>query len=207
MSANSKKLQALFVTSLTARVAHAVELAKNDDKLKNQVEFMGKMKKRAESDSFNFAIDKCLTESKFDYKTMRDTFNSVTACDKSAHEYVAQYAIEKIIKLVEFGAGAESKIDKYSASIVANALLNNGRITSHGADRALIRFLGDDALADNSEVIKYCAKVEASTGSTQKSSTRQALRFLGLGVITKKARNETIALTESGLQFFSALIK
>lgn len=207
MSANSKKLQALFITSLTARVAHASEEAKTNPKKFNQVEFMSKMKSKVEKDAFNFALDKVLTDSKFDYKTLKDVFSSAQGVEQALDSYVAQYAIEKVIKLIEFGAGAESKIDKYSASIVANALLNNGRITSHGADRALIRFLGEDALADNSEVIKYCAKVEASTGSTQKSSTRQALRFLGLGLITKKARNETIALTESGLQFFSGLIK
>lgn len=207
MSSNSKKLQALFITSLTARVAHAIELAKEDEKKKNQVDFVNKMLKRVSDDAFNFAIDKCLTDSKLDYQTLKHAFTSASITTDNAVDYVAQYAIEKIIKCVFFGAGAETRLDKYSASIIANALLNNGRITSHGADRALVRFLGEDALANNDEVIKYCARVEMSTGSTQKSSTRQMMRFLGLGVITKKARNETIALSESGLQFFNGLIK
>ena len=207
MSANSKKLQALFVSSLTARVAHAVELAKADEKKKNQVEFMGKMVNRVSDDSFNFALDKVLSDSKLDYQTLKHAFSSAAITTDNAVDYVAQYAIEKIIKCVFFGAGAETRLDKYSASIIANALLNNGRITSHGADRALIRFLDADALANNDEIVKYCARVEASTGSTQKSSTRQMMRFLGLGIITKKARNETIALSESGLQFFNGLIK
>lgn len=192
----AQKLVAIMTASFDARF----EFAKSEEN-DNAMKFWSTQKKKYANANFQTA----LVKSGFDYALVKPIFEQIAITDKKDARFLANYAAEKVLKIVRFAAGADY-IDPYSAAIVANCLTNSGKISAVGALRSLCRNIEIDALSTDSEAIKYCARVQASTASTQRSSTRQALMVLQLATINKGKKDETIILTDSGKALFDRIV-
>lgn len=200
MQANTARLIDLLNASIDARF-NAAKSEEND----NQMKFFFKLKTAyAGQTSFAASIEKA-HKNGVNYQTVKGAFAMVACTDKKAKEgYLAQYAAEKVCKMIR-SQDDISKLDPYSAAIVANALFQSGKLSAKGALRALCNKIELDVL-DEQDIIKYCAKVEVTTASTQRSSTREALRVLGLATCAKGKKGDPVELTENGKQFFAFLI-
>ena len=205
MIPNASKLIAIAAASIRTRRNNA-EQEQND----NAIRFWDNMEKRYTSDNFRNAVAVVLERKSVDYATLKSTFTMLSTTDKKAGDgFLANYAFEKVAKLIRYGAGGEFSLDRYTSAIVANALLeqNGGKLSATGALRSLVKFVeSDDAIANESELVRYCTRVKSSTGSTQRSSTREALRVLGLASVNKRANDDAIVLTENGRAFFGHLV-
>lgn len=204
MIPNASKLVAILNASIGSRLAFA-----ENERNNNAITFWSNMGKRYTTENFRNAVAVTLDRKALDYATIKSAFALVGNTDKKG-DFLANYAFEKVAKLIRYSAGGEFSLDRYTSAIVANALIeaNAGKLTATGAMRSLVKFIeSDDENANASEIIKFCAKVKASTGSTQRSSTREALRVLNLATVTKRANDDAIILTENGRAFFNHLIK
>lgn len=118
-------------------------------------------------------------------------------------------AVKANIKIVDtlyaIGAGLVSHIDDYSATLIANAFANKGdSITSKTALVSLSKGIEYHAL-DNVQVLRARMNKAESTASTQRSSTREMLRVLGLADVIKGKTEDNITLTEKGREILSPL--
>ena len=202
MQVNTARLIDILNASFDARF-NAAKNAEND----NQMKFFFKLKTQyAGQTSFAASIEKA-HKNGVSYQTVKGAFSMIANTDgKGAKEsYLAQYAAEKVCKMLR-AQDDVSKLDPYSAAIIANALLQSGKLSAKGALRALCNKIELDIL-DDQDLIKYCAKVEVTTASTQRSSTREALRVLGLATCAKGKKGDPVELTEEGKQFFAFLLK
>lgn len=141
----------------------------------------------------------------------KEAFNKLIAChansEKGTVNYIAVKVFVKVLKmLVAISQNLVSAIDTYTVTLIANALANSNSITSKTADVSLTKNLEYDAL-DNVQTVKYKKRVEVSTASTQKSSSREELRHLGLALCIKGKRDDAITLSDNGIKIFSEMFK
>lgn len=119
--------------------------------------------------------------------------------------FIAVKAQVKVLQALQsIGQNLVSILDDYSATIVSNALANNGVIFSKSALVCLSKDITYNEL-DSVQIIKTRMSKLPSTASTQRSSSREMLRFLQLADIKKGVKGDDIKLTASGKQFFKAL--
>lgn len=124
---------------------------------------------------------------------------------KASDNFVAVKVNVKIIStLSAIGAKLVSELDSYTATIVANALHNDGVIFAKSALVCLSRDVEYTEL-ESAQVIKARMRVAASTADTQRSSTRQMLRALDLATCNKRVKGDSIELTTKGKEIFAAL--
>lgn len=196
-ASSAQKIMSVMSAAFDSRFAAAKQ-----DENENAMKFWVTQKTKYCNDNFAIALQK----SGFDYALIKPIFENIALTDKKNARFLANYATEKVMKMIRFAAGADY-IDPYSAAIVANCLTNSGKISAIGALRSLCKNIETDALSSEHEALKYCARVQASTASTQRSSTRQALMVLQLAAINKGKKDETIELTDSGKALFDRLVK
>jgi hypothetical protein len=139
-----------------------------------------------------------------------DTFGNIVSAQKNdkkgAGDFLAVKVNIKILRLLDaIGSGLASNIDDYTCTIVANALHNKGKIYAKSALVCLSRDIQYCA-NDLTQVIKHRMGVVASTASTQRSSTRQALNALGLATVTKNKSEDDIVLTVKGADILANMI-
>lgn len=126
-----------------------------------------------------------------------------SACDKNA--FIAVKANYKIARILDgIGCGSINGLDEYTVTIVANALHNGGKILSKSALVCLSDNITYNEL-DATDVLKNRMRKAATTASTQRSSTREALRILDLAIIHKGAKGDDIELTIKGKELFEAI--
>ena len=121
----------------------------------------------------------------------------ISNSDKAnANAFVAKYAVEKIVKIaLAFAQDSFTMLDDYTQSIVLNAR----KLAKLNAKSALvclsrdIEYTSDDA-QQSVHRYKHC---EATTASTQRSSTREALRVLNIAHVTKNKRDDAIEFADS----------
>lgn len=124
---------------------------------------------------------------------------------KASDDFLAVKVNVKIISsLSAIGTKLVSELDSYSATIIANALHNDGIIFAKSALVCLSRDIEYNEL-EAVQVIKARMRVAASTADTQRSSTRQMLKALDLATCNKRAKGDNIELTAKGKEIFSAL--
>jgi hypothetical protein len=124
---------------------------------------------------------------------------------KASDNFIAVKVNVKIVStLSAIGAKLVSELDSYTATIVANALHNDGVIFAKSALVCLSKDITYNEL-EAVQVIKARMRVAASTADTQRSSTRQMLNALELAVIHKRVKSDNIELTVKGHEVFSAL--
>lgn len=124
---------------------------------------------------------------------------------KASDSFIAVKVNVKIIStLSAIGTKLVSELDSYTATIVANALHNDGVIFAKSALVCLSRDVEYTEL-ESAQVIKARMRVAASTADTQRSSTRQMLKALDLAIINKRVKGDNIELSAKGREIFTAL--
>jgi hypothetical protein len=138
-----------------------------------------------------------------------DTFSnyvSMQSSDKKAS--VSFVAVKANVKILHFLSAIGSKdsaaIDNYSAAIISNTFENDNALTAKSALVTLTKNLEFDAL-DVVQKIKNRCRVAVTTASTQRSSSREAMRVLNLATVTKNKRDDVISLTDEGTKIFASL--
>lgn len=125
--------------------------------------------------------------------------------EKAQDNFVAVKANVKILTfLASIGKKEKTALDSYSASIIANTLANDNNLTAKSALVTLSRSI-EYSEFERQQKLKSRCNVAPSTASTQRSSSREALRILNLATITKRKKDDEIVLTEQGLNLFSEL--
>ena len=200
VASSAQKLIATFEQSINARF-DAARIEENDAKM-NHFE---KLKTRFITKGFADSLIK----SEIEYDVMKAVFVKIAnPNEKDSANFIAQKAINKICTAIEFIAGT-GKLDRYSESMIANALINDGKVSAIGALRSLCKsIIDEDGEAGLTvEKIKYCAKVKAGTAGTQRSSTRQCFIELKLCNCTKNKKDDPFELNESGIAVLNKLLK
>jgi len=119
--------------------------------------------------------------------------------DKSSNSaFVAKYALEKVRKIAQaLAQDMFSVLDRYTQSIV----LNSRKLETLSAKSALVclskAICYDET--DAQQAIKRYGNCVASTASTQRSSTREALRVLNVASVTKAKRDDAIVFADSAI--------
>jgi len=107
--------------------------------------------------------------------------------------YVQAKVIEKINKLIFALANRDMRaLDRHTASLTVNAMLN-GKLSSKAAFATLVKV---DFGEDITELLRERNNYTAGTGSTQLSSTKEAMRILGLSENPKGTKNADFTFTE-----------
>lgn len=120
----------------------------------------------------------------------------IAICDKSAPDFVAVYALQKVRKMVyALANGARSFVDGYSNSIISN-MVQLQELTNKSALVALSKSIEYSEL-DKVQAIKRTINVAVSTASTQASSTRQMLRLLDVASVTKRKTGDEFTFNDT----------
>jgi len=113
--------------------------------------------------------------------------------------YVQAKVIEKINKLIFALANKDMRaLDRHTASLTVNAMLN-GKLSSKAAFATLVKVEWGE---DISELLRERNNYTAGTGSTQLSSTKEAMRILGLSDNSKGTKNADFTFTDEGKSLF-----
>ena len=134
-----------------------------------------------------------LLDAQVDVRALAD---ALAVSDKADARFVAKYAAEKVLKLADaLAQGSLMRADRYTQSILLNARRLEA-LSARGALVALSRQI-EWAETDAQQEIKRYGSCEPTTASTQRSSTREALRVLNVGTITKGKRDDAITFADS----------
>ncbi len=124
---------------------------------------------------------------------------------KGAQNFIAVKANMKIVRIIyAIGSKMVSQIDDYSATIIANMLANDGVLFAKSALVCLSRDIEYGAL-EQSQILRARMGKAATTASTQRSSTREALRVLGFADVHKGMKEDPAKVTPRGLTILEPL--
>ena len=180
---------ALIVSAITARNAR-VESRDNDLTL----EYLAKSEKGIKAGLM-----------KFSFSCIEVWANMQTNDKKGAENFIAVKANMKIVRIIyAIGSKMVSQIDDYSATIIANMLANDGVLFAKSALVCLSSNIEYSAL-DQTQILRSRMHKAVTTASTQRSSTREALRVLGLADVVKGMREDPAKVTEKGSAVFEPL--
>lgn len=122
--------------------------------------------------------------------------NRIAVSDASSSEFIAQYALEKVIKTCKaLASGSASALDKYTFSIVKN-LNELQKLDNLNTQRTLCSKIELSEFAQE-QAVKVYHNCSPSTASTQASSTRMMLQALNICNVTKRAKNDAISFAET----------
>jgi hypothetical protein len=176
--------QALLLAAIETRIKHAP----NDNFAKNMRAELSQLSGR----NALLAIEKCQALD-VDFVTLSRCY-AVT--DKTAHDYIAIYAAQKIRKAIfALACGMTSVFDGYTQAILKN-LIKLESLSNRGSQMSLSNkvVFSEDMQTQAVRSFKMC---EPSTASTQASSTRQMLRFLNVCNVIKSRKDDSITLTDA----------
>lgn len=184
-STNAKNSLQSVLNALQARIDNAA----NENQIKNF---------RAEIKFYNEAMIASALALSIDVKALSA---QIAISDKKNNDYIAVYALQKIRKLLTSSAlSLTSQLDAYTRTILTNLVYDaQNNKTAYVSLSKSIEFNE----LDNQKKIKTRYNCNASTASTQASSTRQALKVLNIATVSKNKVNDEFALTDSkiALQF------
>jgi hypothetical protein len=156
-----------------------------------------------EAKLFNVACVQALLDSSVDVSALVATISNSNK--NSASAFLAKYAVEKVRKIAQALALSQfSALDRYTQSIA----LNSRKLETLNAKSALVCLSRNIEYTetDAQQQIKRYGHCEASTASTQRSSTREALRVLNIASVTKAKRDDAIVFADSAIaKRFAAL--
>jgi hypothetical protein len=179
-----ESLHAAVVASLTARAQFAVDHA-----IPTQAVFFATQAKK-----FTTHCVQALAQNDVDVQALAVTLGN---CDKSSGSaFLAKYAVEKVVK---FGSALAqnsfSQLDRYSQSM----LLNTNALTKLSAKGALV-CLSSAIVYDEMETqqaTRRYGNCTPGTASTQRSSSREAMRVLSIASTTKGKRDDVIEYADT----------
>ena len=171
------------------KAAFDARIAKSDNA--NMTKFLQKMKA-----NFLNLTDAQLNEAHNVSIDIDTLCKRLAVSDSANNEFIAQYAVEKIIKTIRaLAASSVESLDKYTFSIVKN-LHTLQKLDNMNAQRALCSKIELDELAQ-AQAIKVYHNCAPSTASTQASSTRMMLQALNICNVTKRSKSDSISFTDS----------
>ncbi len=142
---------------------------------------------------------------KFNAETLDNLIKANSSTKKADDAYIAVKAQCRLLKtLYAIGSNMVSSLDDSVATIIANALHNDGTIFAKTALVALSKDIEYNEL-DQQQIIKVRARKLASTALPQRSSAKESLRFLDLASYNKREKDAAIVMTEKGQEIFKAL--
>ena len=182
MSKQLKKIEAfvaLIVAAFTARALFA-----RDNGIPTQASFFTTQAKRTTTHCVQ-----ALADVGVDVAALAATLANSDKTSGSA--FIAKYAAEKVVRIGHaLAQGSLMQCDRYTQAI----LLNTRRLERLGAKGALV-CLSSAIVYDEMETqqaTKRYGNCTAGTASTQRSSSREALRVLGIASVTKGKRDDVI---------------
>lgn len=181
--ANAKvtKAQTAIIDALTARA----NSAENENQRKNL---------NAELKFYNVATVEYAMTCGLNVEALA---KQIAQSDKKNADFLAVYALQKVRKILNACAqGLTSTFDPYTRTILAN--LVHSKQNNKTALVSLSKSVQFDEF-DTQHKISARYNCNASTASTQASSTRQALRVLNIANTSKGRVNDEFELTESAL--------
>lgn len=182
---NAKNVLKSIQDAINTRIEHA----ENDNQRKNF---------RAELKMYNEAMISSALALEIDLKAIS---KQIAISDKKDTNYIAVYALQKVRKLLSASAlNLTSQLDAYTRTILTNLVFDaQNNKTAYVSLSKSIEF----SEFDTQKKMKARYNCNASTASTQASSTRQALKVLNIATVSKNKVNDEFALTESkiALQF------
>lgn len=184
-SVNAKNVLKSIQDALNTRI----ENAENDNQRKNF---------KTEIAFYNEAMISSALALDIDMKAIA---KQIAISDKKNADFIAVYALQKIRKLLTASAlNLISFTDSYTKTILTNLMFDaQNNKTAYVSLSKSIEF----SEFDTQKKIKARYNCNASTASTQASSTRQALKVLNIATVSKNKVNDEFALTDSkiALQF------
>lgn len=185
LAARAVRAQDALCDAIRNRIAHAA----NANFAKN----MNAELKQLSGRNALIAIEKCIA--------LEVDFFEIARCyaitEKSAHDYVAIYAAQKIRKAVfALACGMSSVFDGYTVAILKN-LIKIENLSNRGSQRSLSRAIVFDKDEQENTIIRAFKDCAPSTASTQASSTRQMLRFMNVCNVVKNQKDDVMTFTES----------
>lgn len=182
---------ALMLNALDARIADAP----ND----NQVDFFKRMKEK----HYSVHETRALMTHSVDVAKLARTLGNSNKNDSA--NFVAKYALEKVLKVARaLAQNSFMQLDKYTQSIALNMRAlestekpeNKQKIRAKTALACLSSAIGFDE-TDLQQAYKQYGNCVAATASTQRSSTREALRALGAADASKNVRDDAFTFTDA----------
>jgi hypothetical protein len=148
--------------------------------------------------SFENAVDTVKDVIDFDF--LLKIIGKANQTGANDSNYVQAKVIEKINKLIFALANRDMRsLDRHTASLMVNAMLN-GKLTSKAAFATLVKIEWGEEI---SEMLKERNNYTAGTGSTQLSSTKEAMRILGLSENPKGTKNADFTFTDDAKALFT----
>lgn len=194
ISNKTQELVNTIAAGIEARKQACIIASEENPKIANQVSTWSKIAKRINT---SFAVAVQQTGKAIDLSRFASTLPNTMQHGNDSN-FIAVYAVDKVLKMVQAVALRDmrglQKIDCYSAQIIANALANHDSISAKGALMSLSRQIEVGELETVSDKLVTRGRAAITTASTQRSSTREMLRMLGLADLTKGKRDEAITL-------------
>lgn len=179
----SADFQSLMLASIKVRIDNAPNV-NQAEKLETEFKFFADVNGAVILDKVSSIID------------VPALARKIAICDKSAPDFVAVYALQKVRKMVyALANGARSFVDGYSNSIISN-MVQLQELTNKSALVALSKSIEYSEL-DKVQAIKRTINVAVSTASTQASSTRQMLRLLDVASVTKRKTGDEFTFNDT----------
>jgi hypothetical protein len=181
VNAKVTKAQTAIIDALTSRA----NSAENDNQRKNLT---------AELKFYNAATVEYAMNAGINVEALA---KQIAQADKKHADFLAVYALQKVRKILNACAqGIANTFDPYTRTILAN--LSHNKQNNKTALVSLSKSVTFDEF-DTQHAIKARYNCNASTASTQASSTRQALRVLNIANTSKGRVNDEFELTDSAL--------
>lgn len=179
----SADFQSLMLASIKARIDNAPNVNQAEN-LETEYKFFADVNGAVILDKVSSIVD------------VPALARKIAICDKSAPDFVAVYALQKVRKMVyALANGARSFVDGYSNSIISN-MVQLQELTNKSALVALSKSIEYSEL-DKVQAIKRTINVAVSTASTQASSTRQMLRLLDVASVTKRKTGDEFTFNDT----------
>lgn len=179
----SADFQSLMLASIKVRIDNAPNVNQAEN-LETEFKFFADVNGAAILDKVSAIVD------------VPALARKIAICDKSAPDFVAVYALQKVRKMVyALANGARSFVDGYSNSIISN-MVQLQELTNKSALVALSKSIEYSEL-DKVQAIKRTINVAVSTASTQASSTRQMLRLLDVASVTKRKTGDEFTFNDT----------
>lgn len=169
--------------AVQAAINTRIEKAENENQAKNI---------KAELKLFSLPVVEYAVSQGFDVDALAKT---IAVTDKKNGDFLAVYALQKVRKvLTALAQGLKSPLDPYTRTIAIN--LAHDAQNNKSALVSLSKAIVFDEF-DNQKKITARYGCSAGTAGTQMSSTRQALRVLGIATVTKGKAQDEFMLTAS----------
>lgn len=140
------------------------------------------------------------TKSIFDFEPLMNCIGKHKMNGANDASYLQAKTIEKVIKFVKAMGNRDFRmLDNHTRSLIVNTMVNNGCISSLAAFATLTKVDSEEI----SEIIRARNSYSHGTANSQKGSSRELFRIMGVTTGIKGAKGEGINLTDAAKQAFA----